>query len=150
MCVATYYTCVRIWVPGDKIYIIKKISTYNYMQAASNWIYFYPKGLRDLLLYTKNKYNNPIIYINENGKYINTLHFFSLNLYWTIIIILYKRMLIYLKEYEWYLMLYTSFNIQVWMNSTMQHFQWKKPFWIFTELITIIAISSIFDQQLSK
>lgn len=46
------------------------------MQAASNWIYFYPKGLRDLLLYTKNKYNNPIIYINENGKYINTLHFF--------------------------------------------------------------------------
>ncbi|KAJ1378831.1 Glycoside hydrolase family 1 [Sesbania bispinosa] len=37
------------------------------LRAASNWIYFYPKGLRDLLLYTKNKYNNPLIYITENG-----------------------------------------------------------------------------------
>ncbi|XP_061342186.1 non-cyanogenic beta-glucosidase-like [Gastrolobium bilobum] len=33
----------------------------------STWIYFYPKGLRDLLLYTKNKYNNPVVYITENG-----------------------------------------------------------------------------------
>ncbi|XP_061342184.1 non-cyanogenic beta-glucosidase-like [Gastrolobium bilobum] len=33
----------------------------------SVWIYFYPKGLRDLLLYTKIKYNNPVVYINENG-----------------------------------------------------------------------------------
>ncbi|KAG4386799.1 hypothetical protein AAZX31_11G126500 [Glycine max] len=39
------------------------------LRAASNWIYFYPKGLRDLLLYTKDKYNNPLIYITENGKY---------------------------------------------------------------------------------
>ncbi|KAK7262568.1 hypothetical protein RJT34_30142 [Clitoria ternatea] len=36
-------------------------------RAASNWIFFYPKGLLDLLLYTKNRYNNPLIYITENG-----------------------------------------------------------------------------------
>ncbi|CAL0334131.1 unnamed protein product [Lupinus luteus] len=37
------------------------------LRAASFWLYFYPKGLRDLLIYTKNKYNNPLIYITENG-----------------------------------------------------------------------------------
>ncbi|ONI01348.1 hypothetical protein PRUPE_6G134900 [Prunus persica] len=36
-------------------------------QAASNWLYVYPKGLYDLVLYTKKKYNNPIMYITENG-----------------------------------------------------------------------------------
>ncbi|XP_047309432.1 beta-glucosidase 24-like [Impatiens glandulifera] len=30
----------------------------------------YPRGIRDVLLYVKNKYNNPLIYITENG--INT------------------------------------------------------------------------------
>ncbi|TKY49532.1 Beta-glucosidase 12 [Spatholobus suberectus] len=35
--------------------------------AASNWLYVYPKGFRELLLYTKEKYNNPLIYITENG-----------------------------------------------------------------------------------
>ena len=37
------------------------------LRAASVWIYFYPRGLLDLLLYTKEKYNNPLIYITENG-----------------------------------------------------------------------------------
>jgi len=32
------------------------------------WIYVYPKGIQDLLLYTKKKYNNPVIYITENGN----------------------------------------------------------------------------------
>ncbi|KAL5130108.1 Beta-glucosidase 24 [Glycine soja] len=36
------------------------------LRAASVWIYFYPRGLLDLLLYTKEKYNNPLIYITEN------------------------------------------------------------------------------------
>ncbi|XP_020223844.1 beta-glucosidase 12 [Cajanus cajan] len=35
--------------------------------AASSWLYVYPKGIRELLLYVKNKYNNPSIYITENG-----------------------------------------------------------------------------------
>uniref|UniRef100_A0A453C6Y1 Uncharacterized protein n=1 Tax=Aegilops tauschii subsp. strangulata TaxID=200361 RepID=A0A453C6Y1_AEGTS len=36
-------------------------------QAASPWLYVYPKGFRDLLLYLKEKYRNPIVYITENG-----------------------------------------------------------------------------------
>ncbi|RWR72709.1 Non-cyanogenic beta-glucosidase [Cinnamomum micranthum f. kanehirae] len=36
-------------------------------QAASPWIYIYPRGIRDFLLYMKNRYNNPVIYITENG-----------------------------------------------------------------------------------
>ena len=31
-------------------------------------LYVYPQGLRDVLVYTKNKYGNPTIYITENGK----------------------------------------------------------------------------------
>ncbi|MED6209894.1 Beta-glucosidase 12 [Stylosanthes scabra] len=36
-------------------------------KAASPWLYVYPKGILELLLYTKKKYNNPLIYITENG-----------------------------------------------------------------------------------
>lgn len=32
-----------------------------------SWLFNYPKGLRDLLLYLKKKYNSPTIYITENG-----------------------------------------------------------------------------------
>ncbi|PRQ34659.1 putative glycosidase [Rosa chinensis] len=35
--------------------------------AASDWLYVYPRGIRDLLLYTKTKYNDPLIYVTENG-----------------------------------------------------------------------------------
>ena len=38
------------------------------LQAASDWLYIYPKGLYDLILYTKKKYNDPVIYITENGN----------------------------------------------------------------------------------
>nr|AFK44931.1 unknown [Lotus japonicus] len=36
-------------------------------RAASDWLYIYPKGLQQLLLYIKKNYNNPLIYITENG-----------------------------------------------------------------------------------
>ncbi|XP_020249970.1 beta-glucosidase 12-like [Asparagus officinalis] len=36
-------------------------------RAASPWLYVYPQGIQDILLYTKSKYNSPIIYITENG-----------------------------------------------------------------------------------
>uniref|UniRef100_A0A7C9ABA1 Beta-glucosidase n=1 Tax=Opuntia streptacantha TaxID=393608 RepID=A0A7C9ABA1_OPUST len=36
-------------------------------QGTSSWIYSYPRGLRDVLVYAKRKYNNPLIYITENG-----------------------------------------------------------------------------------
>ncbi|KAJ4837604.1 hypothetical protein Tsubulata_050401 [Turnera subulata] len=35
--------------------------------TVSSWLYIYPKGIEDLLLYTKYKYNDPVIYITENG-----------------------------------------------------------------------------------
>ncbi|KAG7951401.1 hypothetical protein I3843_12G006000 [Carya illinoinensis] len=35
--------------------------------TASPWLFIYPSGLRDLLNYTKYKYNDPDIYITENG-----------------------------------------------------------------------------------
>ncbi|KAM1151663.1 hypothetical protein ACFX19_034962 [Malus domestica] len=35
--------------------------------AASIWLAVYPKGIREILLYAKHKYNNPLIYITENG-----------------------------------------------------------------------------------
>lgn len=37
------------------------------MQAGSDWLYIYPRGIQDLLEYTKEKYNDPTIYITENG-----------------------------------------------------------------------------------
>ncbi|KAM1276190.1 hypothetical protein ACFX2J_028488 [Malus domestica] len=36
-------------------------------RAASDWLYIYPKGIHDLMIYTKKKYNDPAIYITENG-----------------------------------------------------------------------------------
>lgn len=37
------------------------------LQGASDWLYVYPRGLWDLLLHIKRNYNNPLIYITENG-----------------------------------------------------------------------------------
>ncbi|KAJ6694685.1 GLYCOSYL HYDROLASE [Salix koriyanagi] len=36
-------------------------------KAASEWLFVYPRGIRDLLLYVKREYNDPLIYITENG-----------------------------------------------------------------------------------
>ncbi|KAF7119620.1 hypothetical protein RHSIM_Rhsim13G0229900 [Rhododendron simsii] len=36
-------------------------------QASCGWIYVYPQGIYDSMMYIKKKYKNPIIYITENG-----------------------------------------------------------------------------------
>ncbi|KAM7502628.1 hypothetical protein LguiB_001532 [Lonicera macranthoides] len=37
------------------------------IQGGSEWLYVYPKGIKDMLLYIKTKYHNPDVYITENG-----------------------------------------------------------------------------------
>ncbi|XP_048325874.2 vicianin hydrolase [Ziziphus jujuba] len=32
-----------------------------------SWLYIYPRGIQELLIYIKHKYKNPPVYINENG-----------------------------------------------------------------------------------
>lgn len=41
------------------------------MQAASEWLYVVPWGLRKVLNYIAKTYNNPPIYVTENGMCIN-------------------------------------------------------------------------------
>ncbi|OAY40077.1 hypothetical protein MANES_10G147600v8 [Manihot esculenta] len=36
-------------------------------QAGSSWIYIYPEGIREIVFYIKRNFNNPPIYITENG-----------------------------------------------------------------------------------
>ncbi|KAB1224247.1 Beta-glucosidase 12 [Morella rubra] len=47
-------------------------------KAASDWLYVYPRGIHDLLLYIQKKYNSPLIYITENG--IDELNIVSMSL----------------------------------------------------------------------
>ncbi|KAK3010560.1 hypothetical protein RJ639_012193 [Escallonia herrerae] len=52
---------------------IDTINLYSYttspstMQSASDWLHIYPKGIYKLLMYTMKKYDDPLIYITENG-----------------------------------------------------------------------------------
>ncbi|CAA0818731.1 Beta-glucosidase 16 [Striga hermonthica] len=43
------------------------LNVYIYIQVGSEWLYFVPIGIYDLLTYAKRKYNDPVIYITENG-----------------------------------------------------------------------------------
>ncbi|XP_062113405.1 beta-glucosidase 12-like isoform X2 [Humulus lupulus] len=44
--------------------------------AASPWLYSYPKGMENIVMYTVKKLNNPVIYITENGySELNTGNF---------------------------------------------------------------------------
>ncbi|KAL9322956.1 hypothetical protein ACSQ67_011009 [Phaseolus vulgaris] len=36
--------------------------------TASQWLYVYPKGFKNILLYLKENYEDPLIYITENGR----------------------------------------------------------------------------------
>lgn len=39
----------------------------SWKRAKSSWLFMVPQGLQDLLRWIKNKYNNPIVMITENG-----------------------------------------------------------------------------------
>ncbi|KOM44458.1 hypothetical protein LR48_Vigan05g206300, partial [Vigna angularis] len=47
---------------------VRYSTLYLYLQTASDWLYVCPKGIKKLLLYTKEQYNDPVIYITENGR----------------------------------------------------------------------------------
>ncbi|CAJ2654796.1 unnamed protein product [Trifolium pratense] len=60
---------------GPPSYLTDSLSQYSFerdgkpigINVASDWLYVYPKGIRDFLIQVKEKYNNPLIYITENG-----------------------------------------------------------------------------------
>ncbi|KAI4340552.1 hypothetical protein MLD38_025377 [Melastoma candidum] len=58
---ATYYTDARTNLTTERngVPIGPK--------GASDWLFVYPSGIRDLLLYVQRTYNNPLIYVTENG-----------------------------------------------------------------------------------
>lgn len=47
--------------------------------VGSGWIHMYPAGIWKLLRYIKNQYNNPRIYITENGSKLVINIFLELN-----------------------------------------------------------------------
>lgn len=59
----------------NRSYSTDKHANFSYMKNGKpigtptdlNWLYIYPKGIRKLMLYIKEKYKNPPIYITENG-----------------------------------------------------------------------------------
>ncbi|KAG6492636.1 hypothetical protein ZIOFF_047601 [Zingiber officinale] len=50
---------------NDSVYVEELELVRRY--AASSWLFIYPRGIREIILYLKNKYNNPLICITENG-----------------------------------------------------------------------------------
>ncbi|KAF2319351.1 hypothetical protein GH714_014968 [Hevea brasiliensis] len=46
-------------------------------QAGSTWIYVYPEGLREMVFYIKRNYNDPAIYITENGADVRGYYVWS-------------------------------------------------------------------------
>ncbi|GMN55352.1 hypothetical protein TIFTF001_024464 [Ficus carica] len=40
---------------------------WNQYKVADSWMFIYPKGIEDLVMYVNENYNNPTMYITENG-----------------------------------------------------------------------------------
>jgi hypothetical protein len=55
--------------------------SHAFEQANSIWLYIVPGSMRKLMNYVKDRYNTPIVYITENGKYtMILLYLFSITL----------------------------------------------------------------------
>jgi beta-glucosidase/6-phospho-beta-glucosidase/beta-galactosidase len=44
-----------------------------FWQTSSDWLFVVPSGMRKILGWIRERYNNPIIYITENGKISSSL-----------------------------------------------------------------------------
>ncbi|KAJ1434408.1 Glycoside hydrolase family 1 [Sesbania bispinosa] len=51
----------------EPLYSAIRNGVLNGPKARPDWPYIYPRGIQDMLEYTKEKFNNPTIYITENG-----------------------------------------------------------------------------------
>ncbi|KAF8041153.1 hypothetical protein BT93_B3162 [Corymbia citriodora subsp. variegata] len=71
----TYYAAYSPGNPLFKSYLTDELTKHTEERdgipigpvAGSSWLSVYPSGIRSLLLYIKDKYKNPLIYITENG-----------------------------------------------------------------------------------
>ncbi|KAJ4849432.1 hypothetical protein Tsubulata_007282 [Turnera subulata] len=63
-----YYTAYYAYDISHIDIAHQSYTTDSHAESASGWLSIYPQGFRELLLYTKAKYNDPIIYITENGN----------------------------------------------------------------------------------
>lgn len=43
------------------------------LQANSIWLYIVPQSMRSLMIYIKQKYGNPPVFITENGKFDSSI-----------------------------------------------------------------------------
>ncbi|KAG5671235.1 hypothetical protein PVAND_001444 [Polypedilum vanderplanki] len=69
-----YYTSSLIqpyshlgWNPADSDSEIHSFHDDNWKRSSSSWLVSVPEGLYHLLLWIKDNYNNPLVYITENG-----------------------------------------------------------------------------------
>ncbi|MED6205995.1 Beta-glucosidase 12 [Stylosanthes scabra] len=95
-------------------------------KAASFWFYIYPKGLQYLLLYIKEKYNNPLIYITENGvdEYNDPTLSLEKKLADSYRINFYNDYLYYLRSAIWY-----GVNVKGYFTwSLFDNFEWAEGY----------------------
>jgi beta-glucosidase len=69
------FTFLIFEIEKKNVIITRASCMFCKLQAGASWQYIYPEGIKYLLNYTKDNYQDPIIYITENGIIINFAHY---------------------------------------------------------------------------